>query len=255
MGDESLKRMENEALKQQKETKEVPCHKVLKDVIVYDEHGNKKIVEKLVDEVGPKKAPNSNDLKSTMVTVTDSEGNEIQKHLFTDDQGNVINESDIEYVTEAYTDEHGLKQQKQVPKIKDESLKRMENEALKQQKEDKEVPCHKVLKDVIVFDEVGPKKAPKSNDLKSTMITVTDSDGNEIQKHVFTDDQGNVINESDIEYVTEAYTDEHGLKQQKQVPKIKDESLKRMENEALKQQKETKEVPCHKVLKDVIVYD
>merc|ERR1712000_655673 len=258
MGDESLKRMENEALKQQKETKEVSCHKVLKDVIVYDEHGNKKIVEKLVDEVGPKKAPNSNDLKSTMVTVTDSEGNEIQKHLFTDDQGNVINESDIEYVTEAYTDEHGPKQQKQLPKIKDESLKRMENEALKQQKETKEVPCHKVLKDVIVYDEhgnkkiveklvdeAGHKKAPNSNDLKSTMVTVTDSEGNKIQKSVFIYDEGNAIDESDIEYVTETYTDEYGLKQQKQVPKIKDESLKRMENEVLKQQKEDKEVPCH----------
>merc|ERR1712169_164606 len=136
-----------------------------------------------------------------MVTVTDSDGNEIQKSVFIDDQGNVIDESDIDYITESYVDEHGFKQQKQVPKIKDESLKRMQKEPLK-------MPTHKVLKDVIEYDdfgnkkiveklvdEVGPKKVPYSNNLKPTVITTTDSEGNKIQKSIFIDDQGNVIEE------------------------------------------------------------
>jgi len=98
-------------LEQQIESSKEPVNKIMKDAIVCDEDGNKEINEKLVDEVESKKAPKSNKLKSTIVTVTDSDGNEIQKSVFTDDQGNVVNESDIEYSTETYIDEHGIKQQ------------------------------------------------------------------------------------------------------------------------------------------------
>ena len=46
---------EKRSFRTPKESSKTLSHKVLKDVIVYDEAGNKKIVEKLVDEVGTEK--------------------------------------------------------------------------------------------------------------------------------------------------------------------------------------------------------
>merc|ERR1712000_756568 len=100
--DESLRRMQKEANENQKEFSQLTSSKVLKEVEEYDEYGNKKTVQKLVDDVGSKKVPNSNNLKYSDITLTDSNGNKFAK---------------------------------QVPKIKDESVRRMQKEANENQKE------------------------------------------------------------------------------------------------------------------------
>jgi len=61
--DESLRRMQKEAKERQKELSQLTNNKVLKEVDEYDEFGNKRTVQKLVDNVGPKQAPNSNNLR------------------------------------------------------------------------------------------------------------------------------------------------------------------------------------------------
>jgi len=74
--------------------------------------------------------------------------------------------------------------------------------------------------------------------VKSSIITTIGPNGEEIKKSVFIDDQGNIIDESDIEYVSEKYIDEFGISQTKRIPKIKKESLKRIKEEALIIEKE-----------------
>merc|ERR1712098_641133 len=100
-------------------------------VVEIDEFGNKKIVQKLVEEDGPKLAPKSNNVKSTIITTIGLNGEEIKKSVLIDDQGNIIDEKDIEYVSEKYIDEFGINQTRNVPKIKEESLKRMKEEVFK----------------------------------------------------------------------------------------------------------------------------
>merc|ERR1712169_53101 len=225
--------MQKEAAERRKEFSNMANNKVLKDVEEYDEFGNKKIVRKLVDDIGPKKVPKSNNLKSCNITVTDANGNKIQKAVLVDDQGKIIDEDDVEYVNETIIDEFGNKITRQVPKIKDESLRRMQKEAAERQKEFSNMANNKVLKDVEEYDEfgnkkivrklvddIGPKKAPKSNNLKSCNITVTDANGNEIQKAVLVDDQGNIIDEDDVEYIE---FDEFGNRYANKITKIKDE--------------------------------
>merc|ERR1712000_595191 len=117
------------------------------------------------------------------------------------DQGNIIDESDVDYIQEEYIDEFGNKQTRKVPKIKDESFDRMQKEAMEEQKRYSTIAGHKVLKEVVEIDEFGnkkivqklvdqngPRQAPKSKSLKTSMITVIDANGNEIQKTVFIDD-------------------------------------------------------------------
>merc|ERR1712096_510027 len=133
-------------------------NKVLKDVEEYDKFGNKKIVRKLVDDIGPKKAPKSNNLKSCNITVTDANGNKIQKAVLVDDQGNIIDEDDVEYLEEPYIDEFGNKKIRRVPKIKNESLTRMQKNAKQKQKEFSNMANNKVLKDVEEYDKFGNKK-------------------------------------------------------------------------------------------------
>jgi len=82
--------MQKEAIEREKEFSKLIDNKVLKDVDEYDEFGNKKTIHKLVDNVGLKQGPKSNNLKSRDITVTDSNGNKIQKSVLVDDQGNVI---------------------------------------------------------------------------------------------------------------------------------------------------------------------
>merc|ERR1712000_452006 len=136
-------------MEEQKRYSGIPSHNVLKDVIEIDEFGNKKIVQKLVDEDGPKQAPNSRNLKASTITVIDANGNEVQKSVFIDEQGNVINENDIDYIEESYIDEFGNKITRKVPKIKDESFNRMQKEAMEEQKRHSDVLSHKVLKNVV----------------------------------------------------------------------------------------------------------
>merc|ERR1711964_730243 len=133
---ESLKRIKEEALIIEKEHySKSNKHKVLKDVVEIDEFGNKKIVQKLVDEDGLKSVPKSDNVKSCIITTIGPNGEEIKKSVFIDDQGNIIDESDIEYISEKYIDEFGISQTKTIPKIKKESLKRIKEEALIIEKE------------------------------------------------------------------------------------------------------------------------
>merc|ERR1712000_776886 len=126
------------------------------------------------------------------------------------DQGNIIDESDVDYIEESYIDEFGNKQTRKVPKIKDKSFNRMQKEAMEEQKRYSTIPGHKVLKEIVEYDEFGnkkivqklvdedgPRQAPKSRNLRVSTITVIDANGNEVQKSVFIDDQGNIIDEND----------------------------------------------------------
>merc|ERR1712000_209770 len=70
--------------------------KVLKEVVEYDEFGNKRVVLKEVEEAGPKKAPKTKDLKQK--AIIDEFGNE--KTVFIDDEGNVVDQKDVEFITE-----------------------------------------------------------------------------------------------------------------------------------------------------------
>merc|ERR1712098_73936 len=156
----------------------------------------------------------SRNLRVSTITVIDANGNEVQKSVFIDDQGNIIDENDVDYVEESYIDEYGNKRTRKVPKIKDESFNRMQKEAMEEQKRYSTISGHKVLKEVVEYDEFGnkkivqklvdqdgPKQAPNSKNLKVITITVIDADGNEVQKTVFIDDQGNIIDQSDADYI------------------------------------------------------
>merc|ERR1712169_101605 len=96
-------RIQKEAAEEQKRYSTIPSNKVMNEVVEIDEFGNKKIIQKLVDSDGPKQAPESKNLRASTITVIDSNGNEIQKSIFIDDQGNIIDESDIDYKEESYT--------------------------------------------------------------------------------------------------------------------------------------------------------
>jgi len=99
----------------------------VKEVVEYDEFGNKRIVLKEVEEEGPKKAPKTKNL--TEKTIIDEFGN--KKTVFVDDEGNIVDAKDIEYVTEKYVDEFGNVRERKVAKIKDEAFKQMQEEARK----------------------------------------------------------------------------------------------------------------------------
>jgi len=135
-------------------------------------------------------------LKVNIIIVIDSDGNEVKKSVFIDDQGNIIDESDVDYIEESYIDDFGNKKTRKVPKIKDESFNRMQQEAMEEQKRYSTITGHKVLKEVVEIDEFGnkkivqklvdedgPRQAPKSKSLKANTITVIDSNGNEVQKN------------------------------------------------------------------------
>lgn len=84
-------------MEEQKRHPAITSCKVLRDVVEIDEFGNRKVVQKLVDENRPIQGPNSRNLKASTITVIDVNGNEIQKSVFIDDQGNIVDESDIDF--------------------------------------------------------------------------------------------------------------------------------------------------------------
>merc|ERR1711964_819103 len=203
--DEAFKQMQEDAKKSQEEynnwlrsklSKLSPKKKkVLKEVVEYDEFGNGRIVLKEVEEDGPKKAPKTKNL--TEKTIIDEFGN--KKTVFVDDEGNIVDAKDIEYVTEQYIDEFGNVKYRKVAKIKDESFKQMQEDAKNsQEKYNKWLNSKlsnispkkkKVLKEVVEYDEFGnarivlkeveedgPKKAPKTKNL--TEKTIIDEFGN-----------------------------------------------------------------------------
>merc|ERR1712000_757592 len=106
--------------------------------------------------------------------------------------GNIINEENIVYEEEEYTDENGNKVIKKVPKIKTEVFTNMK-EKEKEECMLNEKPIKKILKEV---EEQGVTKAPETRNLKEK--TIIDKDGN-ITK-VLLDDEGNIINEENIVY-------------------------------------------------------
>merc|ERR1712169_54777 len=176
-----------------------------------------------------------------------------------------IDESDIDYKEESYIDEFGNKRTRKVPTIKDDSFSRMQKEATEEQKRYSTIPSNKVMKEVVEIDEFGnkkiiqklvdsdgPKQAPESKNLRANTITVIDSNGNEIQKSIFIDDQGNIIDESDIDYKEESYIDEYGNKRKRRVPTIKGDSFDRMQKEAAEEQKRYSTISSNKVMKEIV---
>jgi len=133
----------------------------VKEVVEYDEFGNKRVVLKEVEEEGPKKAPKTKNL--TEKTIIDEFGN--KKTVFVDDEGNIVDAKDVEYVTEKYIDENGNVKYRKVAKIKDEAFKQMQEDAKKSQEEynnwlksklSKISPKKKkILKEVVEYDEFG----------------------------------------------------------------------------------------------------
>jgi hypothetical protein len=102
----------------------------------------------------------------------------------------------------------GVKQTNEIPKIKRESLK--------------------ILNDKIILDEVKSKnKNIISNNLTSETYNEINKDYNEIvEKIKYLDDNGKIVKEKNIEFIKETHIDELGVKQIKEIPKIKRESLK-----------------------------
>merc|ERR1712169_143365 len=92
------------------------------------------------------------------ITVIDSNGNEVQKSVFVDDQGNIVDESDIDYIEESYIDEFGTKVTKKIAKIKDESFNNMLREELEGQKRYSIINDNKDLKNEVEFDKFGNKE-------------------------------------------------------------------------------------------------
>merc|ERR1712000_341731 len=150
--------------------------------------------------------------------------------------GNIINEENIVYEEEEYTDENGNKAIKKVPKIKTEVFTNMK-EKEKEECMLNEKPIKRIVKEVEEVDEFGNvrkilkeveeqgvTKAPKTRNLKEK--TIIDKDGNIIK--VLLDDEGNIINDENIIYEEEEYTDENGNKAIKKVPKIKTEVFTNM---------------------------
>jgi len=71
-------------------------HKILKEVESYDEYGNKIVTLQEVEEEGPYKAPTSK--KLTKKVIKDADG--IEKTVFVDDAGNIVDTKDVEFVKE-----------------------------------------------------------------------------------------------------------------------------------------------------------
>merc|ERR1712169_123134 len=114
--------------------------------------------------------------------ITDKYGN--KKKVLVDDEGNVVDEDDIEYEDEEYIDELGNRRTRKVAKIKKDALKRIKEKENEERYESASKPKRKVLREVEEIDEYGNirkvlreveeegiKKAPKTRDLKERVIT------------------------------------------------------------------------------------
>merc|ERR1712169_23317 len=103
---------------------------VLREVEEIDEFGNVRKVLKEVEEEGIKKAPKTRDLKEKIIV--DKFGN--KKKVLVDDEGNIVDDDDVEYEDEEYIDEFGNKRTRKVAKIKKDAMKKMQEK----EKEDEE---------------------------------------------------------------------------------------------------------------------
>merc|ERR1711964_165794 len=99
-----------------------PKRTVLREVEEIDEFGNVRKVLKEVEEEGVKKAPKTRDLKQKVIT--DKYGN--KRTVLLDDEGNIVDEDDVEYEDEVYVDEYGNQRIRKVAKIKKDAMKRMQ---------------------------------------------------------------------------------------------------------------------------------
>jgi len=105
-----------------------PTRKVLKEVEEIDEFGNVRKVMREVEEEGVRHAPKTRTLQEKVII--DKDGRKIT--VLVDDQGNIIDQEDVVYEDEVYIDEYGKKQVRKVAKIKQEAMKKMQE----QEKED-----------------------------------------------------------------------------------------------------------------------
>jgi len=65
-------------------------------------------------------------------------------------------------------------------------------------------------------------KSSITNCLESKIIEVNNSDGEQISKTIFFDDQGNLVNDNDILHINETYIDEYGNSKLREKSTIKD---------------------------------
>merc|ERR1712000_580111 len=86
--------------------------RIAKEIEEVDEFGNVRKILKEVEEQGVTKAPETRNLKEK--TIIDKDGN--MTKVLLDDEGNIINEENIVYEEEEYTDENGHEAIKKVPK-------------------------------------------------------------------------------------------------------------------------------------------
>merc|ERR1712000_83945 len=104
-----------------------PKRKVLREVEEIDEFGNVRKVLREVEEEGIKKAPKTRTLQEKIII--DEHGNKVK--VLVDDQGNVIDQKDIVYEDEEYIDEFGNVRTRKVAKIKEDAMKRMQEQEKK----------------------------------------------------------------------------------------------------------------------------
>merc|ERR1711958_64108 len=97
---------------------------VVKEVEEIDELGNVKKVLKEIEKEGIKNAPETTNLKEE--TIVDKFNN--IKNVLIDDEGNLVDKDDITYEQEKYIDEDGNEKTKYVPKIKEDSLLKMQEQ-------------------------------------------------------------------------------------------------------------------------------
>merc|ERR1712000_719357 len=181
MGEESLLKMQEQEKHDKEQFHDRPSKMVvIKEVEEIDKLGDIKKVLKEIEKEGIKKAPETTNLKEEIIV--DKFGN--IKNVLIDDEGNVVDKDDITYEEEKYTDEDGNEKTKNIPKIKEESLLKMQE----QEKNDKEQfndkpPKMVVVKEVEEIDELGDvkkvlkeiekegiKKAPETTNLKDETI-------------------------------------------------------------------------------------
>jgi len=77
-------------------------------------------------------------------------------------------------------------------------------------------------------------KSPITNCLESKIMEVNNYDGEQITKTIFIDDQGNLVNNNDIQHINEIYKDEYGNTKLRVKSTIKDQSFKKMHDESNK---------------------
>jgi len=151
----------------------------MKDVTDIDEFEIKKI--ELTNEDGLKLYSKSNIIKYNDISNTEHNSVEFKKSIFVNDQDNIVDKRDNEYLSETCLNEFRIKHEINVPAIKEETLKTTKEESLIDEKEFLTTTKNKVIKDVAEIDEFEIKK-----------IELTDENG------VILSSKSNIIKYNDI---------------------------------------------------------